>query len=472
MTASKKVKVRFAPSPTGLLHVGNARTALFNWIFARANGGTFVLRIEDTDTARSKPEFEKDITEGLEWLGLGWDEYYKQSERTDIYREYLEKLLGEGRIYYCFCAKDELEIQRQAMLTQGLAPKYMGTCRNLDKEEVKKRLDRGDEHVLRFRIPETKIEFKDMVRGRISFDTSIMGDVVVARDLDNPLYNFAVVIDDALNEITHVIRGEDHISNTPKQILIINALGFKVPEFGHVPLILNPDRSKLSKRFTDTALRDYKDDGYLAPAMVNFLAFLGWHPKENKDVMNIDEIVKEFDITRAQKGGAVFDIEKLNWLNSSYIKELDLEEFIKATEKYISKGWKLTPAMAETVRGRIEKLSEVKNLVDFYFELPEYDPELLRWRGGPLKDSALHMKETLEFLRSVPEEEFAQAKLEKELLSKLPKESRGDTLWPVRVALSGKSASPGPFEIMGAIGKKESITRIEEAIKKTGMLDI
>lgn len=472
MTSSKKVKVRFAPSPTGPLHVGSARTALFNWLFAKANDGKFVLRIEDTDIERSKPEFEEDIKEGLSWLGLEWDEYYRQSERSDIHKESLEKLLVEGKIYYCFCTKEELEVQRQAMLTQGLAPKYAGTCRNLKEDEVKERLDRRESHVLRFKIAETKIEFKDMVRGNISFDTSIMGDMVVARDLDKPLYNFAVVVDDSLNEITHVIRGEDHISNTPRQILIMNALGFDVPKFGHLPLILNPDKSKLSKRFTDIALSDYKSEGYLAPAMVNFLAFLGWHPKDDKDIMTTEEIVKEFDIGRVQKGGAIFNTEKLNWLNSNYIKELDVKEFIKMAGEYLPKGWKLTPAMAESVRGRIEKLSEVKNLVDFYFELPEYDVELLRWKGETLHDAAIHMKEGLEFLGDVPEKKFIEEYLEKELLLKLPKESRGDTLWPIRVALSGKNASPGPFEIMGAIGKKESVRRIESAIKKTGMLDI
>ena len=262
MTSTKKVKVRFAPSPTGPLHLGSARTALFNWVFAKANKGKFVLRVEDTDTERSKPEFEEDIKEGLSWLGLTWDEYYKQSERSGIHKEYLEKLLGEGKAYYCFCKKDELEAQRQAMLTQGLAPKYAGTCRNLSEEETGKRLDKGDPHVLRFKVAEMKIEFKDMIRGNISFDTSIMGDMVVARDLDNPLYNFAVVVDDALNEITHVIRGEDHISNTPRQILIMNALGFDVPIFGHLPLILNPDKSKLSKRKNPTSIAYYQRMGF------------------------------------------------------------------------------------------------------------------------------------------------------------------------------------------------------------------
>ena len=472
MTSAKKVRVRFAPSPTGALHVGGARTALFNWIFAKANNGTFVLRIEDTDVERSKKEFEEEIKDGLTWLGLEWDEFYKQSERTKLHREYLEKLIGEDKIYYCFCTKEVLEAQRQDMLAQGLAPKYSGTCRDLTDDDVRQRIDMGDPHVLRFKIAEMKVEFNDMVRGNISFDTSIMGDVVVARSLDDPLYNFAVVIDDHLNEITHVIRGEDHISNTPRQILLMNALGFDVPQFGHLPIILNPDRSKMSKRFSDTALSAYIADGYLPGAVINFLAFLGWHPKEDKEIMSIDEIIQEFDIKRVQKGGAVFNIEKLDWLNSNYIKELDVKVFTEMAREFLPAKWNFTSAIAESVRGRVGKLSEVKDLVDFYFELPDYDIELLRWRGKSLQDAAVHLKETLEFLENVPEKEFTRDHLEKELLDKLPKESRGDTLWPVRVALSGKNSSPGPFEIMGAIGKKESLSRIEDAIRKTGMLNI
>ena len=403
MTSKGKVRVRFAPSPTGPLHIGSVRTALFNWIFAKANDGSFILRIEDTDKERSKPEYEKDIKDGLTWLGLEWDEFYRQSERSDIHRKYLEKLLEEGRVYYCFCTKDELEIERQTMLTQGLAPKYSGKCRTLKEDEVKKRLDEGESHVIRFKVSKTKIQFKDLVRGNISFDTSLMGDMVVARNLDEPLYNFAVVVDDSLNEITHVIRGEDLISSTPRQILVMKALGFNVPQFAHLPMILNPNRSKMSKRFSDTALSEYRKEGYLKEAMINFLAFFGWHPKDNKEIMSVDEITQEFDIGRVQKAGAVFDIDKLNWFNSNYIKELDVPTFMELVKEYLPKEWKITPEMAESVKGRVEKLSEVKDLVDFYFELPDYDTSLLRWKGGALRDAALHLKESLEFLEEIPD---------------------------------------------------------------------
>ena len=472
MTSKSKVRVRFAPSPTGPLHIGSARTALFNWIFAKAQGGTFVLRIEDTDKERSKPEYEEDIKEGLSWLGLEWDEFYRQSERTDIYKKYLEKLLKEGRAYYCFCTKEELEIERQAMLTQGLAPKYSGKCRALKEKDVKERLDRGREHVIRFKVSDTKIQFKDLIRGSISFDTALMGDMVIARNLDEPLYNFAVVIDDSLIGITHVIRGEDLISSTPRQILLMKALGFEEPQFAHLPMILNPDRSKMSKRFADTALSQYREEGYLKEAMVNFLAFPGWHPKEDKDVMTIEEIIKEFDIKRVQKGGAVFDMDKLNWFNANYIREISPEKFAELAKAYLPKSWKLTPEITETVKGRVEKLAEVKGLVDFYFELPEYDTSMLQWRGKSVHDASIHMKEGLELLESIPESDFKKESLEKEFLAKLPNDERGDTLWPMRVALSGKKVSPGPFEIMEALGKKESERRITQAIEKTGMLDI
>lgn len=472
MTASKTVRVRYAPSPTGRLHLGGARTALFNWIFAKANSGKFILRVEDTDAERSKPEFEEDIKNSLSWLGLEWDEFYKQSERKDVYREYLEKLLGEGKAYYCFCKKEDLEAQRQAMLTQGLAPKYIGTCRNLGEENVKAKLASGEEGVIRFRTPEVPVHFKDMIRGEISFDAANIGDVVIARNVDDPLYNFAVVVDDHSNNITHVIRGEDHISNTPIQILLVKALGFNEPEFAHLPIILSPHGGKMSKRFSDTSLNSYIEAGYLPEAMFNFLAFLGWHPKEDVEVMTADEIIKEFDIKRVQKGGAVFNMEKLDWLNSFYIKNMDDDSFIKSAGEYLPGGWKLTPEIVKTIKSRVVKFSEVKDFVDFYFELPDYDADLLRWKGETLGDAVGGLREVREMINGVSEKHFVFEKLEMEILDKIPREKRGNMLWPLRVALSGKSASPGPFEIMEALGKKETLKRVDLALNKSGILNI
>lgn len=462
------VKVRYAPSPTGPHHIGGARTALFNWLFARREKGIFVLRIEDTDRERSKPEFEEEIKNTLQWLGLNWDEFYRQSERLPLYEEHLKKLLNENWIYYCFCSKEELEAERQAMMAGGLAAKYSGRCRNLSKEQVQKHLEAGESYTLRLKMPETKLTFKDLIRGQITFDTTLIGDVIIAKDFNQPLYNFAVVVDDALMNITHVIRGEEHISNTPLQIVLAKALELPLPQFAHLPLILNPDRSKMSKRFADTSLKEYIDGGYLMEAVVNFLAYLGWHPKEDKEVMSLEEIVKEFDLNRVQKGGAVFNPEKLDWLNSHYMKNLPLEELIPRARQFVPPEWQMTPAIVNSVRGRIKDMSELKELAAFYFQLPEYPANLLQWQEADLPATASNLLRALELVSAIPEEKFNQKFLEESLLAAIVRENRGDILWPLRVALSGLKASPSPFEIMEALGKEESLHRINLAIEKIG----
>jgi nondiscriminating glutamyl-tRNA synthetase len=464
------VRVRFAPSPTGLLHIGGVRTALFNWLFARREKGKFILRIEDTDKERSSPEFDKDIQDSLRWLGLEWDEFYRQSDRIQIYRDYLLKLIKEGWVYYCFCTQEELETERQAMLSQGQAPKYSGRCRSLSVKEVEEKLANGAGYTLRFKVHEDKLTFKDLIRGNITFDTSLIGDVIIAKDLEQPLYNFAVVIDDSLTKITHVIRGEEHISNTPRQILLMNALGFNVPQFAHLPIILNPDKTKMSKRFSDTSIREYIRDGYLPGAMFNFLAFLGWHPKEDIDIMSSETMVKEFRLDRVQKGAAVFNIDKLNWLNGKYISDMGSDEFINHSEGFIPKSWKLTLPIIDSVKTRITKLSELKSLVDFYFQLPDYGIELLRWKDSSIKDVAENLRKGSELIKNVSQKDFKRESLENKFLNSILDESRGEVLWPLRVALSGRKASPSPFEIMEALGKEESQRRIDLAIEKTGIL--
>ena len=484
MPDSKKsqVRVRYAPSPTGPHHIGGARTALFTWLFARSHDstslttgkGTFILRIEDTDKERSKPEFEEDIKNTLTWLGIDWDEFYRQSERLPLYEEYLRRLLNDGWVYHCFCTKEELEADRQGMMAQGLAPKYSGRCRHLTKEEVKRRLravdstgsPQGESYVLRLKMPETKITFKDLIRGQITFDTSLIGDVIVAKDFNQPRYNFAVVVDDALMNITHVIRGEEHISNTPIQIVATQALKFNLPQFAHLPLILNPDRSKMSKRFTDTSVKDYIDRGYLKEAMVNFLAYLGWHPKEDKEVMSLEEIIKEFDLARVQKGGAVFNPEKLDWLNSYYLKNLEVKELLPRAQEFVPPDWHLTPTILNSARGRIANLGELKELIGFYYKLPDYPASFLQWKESDLATTAANLVRALELVSVIPEEKFNQKFLEESLLAAIARENRGDILWPLRVALSGLKASPSPFEIMDALGKKESIKRVNLAIEK------
>ena len=466
MVDKKKVRVRFAPSPTGPLHIGSARTALFNWIFAKANGGDFILRIEDTDKERSKDEFEEDIKKSLKWLGIEWDEYLKQSDRTEIYKEYLEKLLEDQKAYWCFCSKEELEAERQAMVSQGLASKYSGTCRNLDEDEAEERLEKGESAVIRLKIPDVKISFKDMVRGEITFDGALLGDVIIAKDLESPLYNFVVIIDDVLGEITHVIRGEDHISNTPKQVFLMKVLGFEIPQFAHLPIILNQDRSKMSKRFSDTALSDYIVQGYTREAMFNFLSFLGWHPKDDKDVMSEKEIIKEFDMARVQKGGAAFNQEKLDWLNNQYLKDMKFTQFKEYANGFVPNDWKLTATMIDTIRGRINKLNELEELLGFYFDLPSYSGELLRWKEMNMNSVEESLSEMKNMIDKIPARDFDLVKLEKKILPDIDKESRGEMLWPLRVALSGQKASPSPFEIMGVLGKEEALSRINIALEK------
>ena len=482
MTTSKKIRTRIAPSPTGHLHIGTARTALFNWFFARQNGGDFILRIEDTDLERSDKKFEKDIIESLKWLGLDWDEGptieaeiqnpkskiqkyvgaygpYRQSERLDSYEKYLHKLIDENLAYYCFCTKEQLEDDRQAMLTQGLAPKYSGRCRLLKPEEVEVKLKSGENHIIRFKMPETKITFKDLIRDSVTFDAGLMGDIAIAKDIKVPLYNFAVVIDDYEMEISHVIRGEDHLANTPKQIALQKALGFPHPHYGHLPLILDPDRSKMSKRYSATSIKEYRDQGFLPDALINFIALLGWHPKDDREILSRDVLVKEFDIDRIQKAGAVFDEEKLEWVNQQYLKRYDnktLASLLK-TGGFVrgEPSERLLTGAIELTKERMKKLSDFPELAGFFFELSDYPSELLIWKDVSREKTLENLKALLEIIPDVA----AVMKLAEE-------RGRGEVLWPLRAALSGKQASPGPLEIMEVLGKSETAKRIKNAINK------
>src|SRR3989344_2811046 len=508
----KTVRVRLAPSPTGSFHIGTARTALFNWLFARQNGGAFIVRIEDTDMERSEKKFEAEILEGLRWLGLDWDEGprldadkrglttqinadnigenprldphtsayigdygpYRQSERKDIYKKYIEKLLSDGYAYYCYCTKEELEAERQTMLSQGLPSKYGGHCRNITSPQANKKPE-----VIRFKTPEATAEFKDIIRGKITFNASLLGDMVIAKDSSNPLYNLANVIDDELMEITHVIRGEDHLSNTQKQILFVRALGFNEVMYAHLPLILNPDRSKMSKRAGDTALLEYRNRGYLPEAIVNFLALLGWHSKDNREVFERNDLIKEFDLARVQKGGAMFNQEKLDWLQGEHLKKTGTEEiFEKLTaifkEKNIAAESELLKRVIEIERTRIKNLREFTEEVGFFFILPEYDPKLLVWQkqqmpGRDIGRILAQVAETLEVLKLKGDypsrEEISYA-----LGGLIAADGRGGVLWPLRVALSGQTASPDPAEIIEILGITESKKRIKIAIKKTEKL--
>ncbi|MDR3581849.1 MAG: glutamate--tRNA ligase [Candidatus Pacebacteria bacterium] len=485
-TSKEKVRVRIAPSPTGQMHIGTARTALFNWLFARQQGGTFVLRIEDTDVERSKKEYETELLQGLEWLGLTWDEGpdanggpdrgefgpYRQSERTAIYRKYIQQLLEKGEAYYCYCTKEDLEAQRQALLAAGLPPRYNGHCRNL----VEPPAGRNPE-VIRFKVPEVKVEFKDLIHGKTSFDTALFGDQVIAKDLDTPLYNFAVVVDDALMEITHVIRGEDHLSNTPKQILMQRALGFPTPQYAHLPLILNPDRSKMSKRFADVALSSYRERGYLPDGIVNFIGLLGWHPKDDHEVFTREYALEHFEMSRVQQAGAIFNEEKLDFVNREHMKTTPIVELVTLAVPFYEKAGIAIPSATDANYGMLAKavalqLGRAKTLADvvegsrLFFAMPEYEAKLLCWKETSVNDTMDALRGALAVLEAHAANKFEKEPLLEALTPLTNEKGRGVVLWPLRVSLSGQAASPDPMEIMEVLGKDESIARVSRAIEK------
>ena len=491
----KEIRVRMAPSPTGLLHVGNARTALFNYLFAKHEGGKLILRIEDTDLERSKPEFEKDILKNFEWLDIKWDEGpYRQSERTAIYAEYLGRLLKENKAYYCFCSEEELEAVRQDQLSRGLAPKYNGKCHNLAPEEIKECLSKGKPSIIRFRTRQEKISFTDLIRGKIEFDSSLIGDFAIAKDLNTPLYNFAVVVDDFEMKISHIIRGEDHIPNTPKQILIQEALGFPQPKYAHLPLILGPDKSKLSKRHAAVSVANYREEGYLPEALINFMAFLGWNPGTDQEIYSLGALAQEFSLDRVQKAGAIFNIKRLDYLNGFYIRQKPLDELTELCQPYlpariatqsVAGGPKAEKAFLKKIVGlhqeRLKKHSEIKEFTDFFFQDKlDYDKELLRWKETDDERIAASLDKTEKLLSEISERNWAKENLEKVLMQEAEKigppatlrspegvamraGDRGLVLWPLRVALTGKKASAGPIEIAEILGKEKTLTRLQEA---------
>jgi len=484
MSMNKEIRVRFAPSPTGRFHIGGARVALNNFLFSRHNKGKFILRIEDTDKERSKKEFEQEIYESLRWLGIEWDEGpvsfwgeekevgdygpYRQSERSHIYKKYLEKLLAEKKAYFCYCTKEELEAQKSAMIADGLVPKYTGRCRNLTSPPKGK-----EPQTIRFIIPETKIEFKDLIRGKVVFDTSNFGDIVIAKNLESPLYNFAAVVDDYEMKITHVIRGEDHISNTPKQILIQKALGFPEVAYAHLPLILSPDRKKLSKRFAETSLLSYRDEGYLPEALINFLILLGWHPKEEKEIFSLEELIQEFDLKRVQKSGAIFNEEKLNWLNGKYIRSLTSEEILKRVKPFLDKANisaqdDFILKIINIEKERMKTLKDIVNLGKFFFKLEDYDASLLIWKNTSKEKIKEVLEKIYNIFKEIKDSEFNKINVGAKLteIINLNNYSRGEVFWPLRVALSGQEASPDPLDILDVLGKNETLKRIEIALNK------
>lgn len=465
----KEIRARFAPSPTGPLNFGGARTALFNWLFTRHEGGSFILRIEDTDLERSKPEFEENIKDSLSWLGLEWDEFYRQTDRVDRYTHHIESLLEKGLAYYCFCSPEETEAEQQAQMSQGLQPKYSGKCRSLSLEEARKRIQ-NEKSVIRLRVAEKEISFNDLVRGKVTFNLMLVGDFIIAKNNKEPLYNFANVVDDFETNITHVIRGEEHISNTPRQIAIQEALGFSSLIYAHLPLILASNKKKLSKRDLAKSVLDYKNDGYLSSAIDNFLVLLGWHPKEDREVLSIEEMKKEFSFERVQKSGGIFNIDKLNWFNGYYIRMMSDETLAVCLESFVPEEWvKDKDRFLRVVcveKERMKTLCDFSENARFFFELPTYDPQLLIWKQATHESIIENLKESHKILEQIEWGDFKKNIVESKMMAFAEMRGRGDVLWPLRVALSGRDASPGPFDLIEIFGKKESLERISYAIKK------
>ncbi len=456
-------RVRIAPSPTGFLHIGTARTALFNWLYAKKKIGKFILRIEDTDLERSEKRFEEDILEGLAWLGLTLDEGpFRQSERLSVYEKYLRQLLAEKKAYFCDCSKEELEKERQEQQKRGESPKYSGKCRTRNVSE-------DNAQLIRFKVEGGEVKFQDLIRGEISFDAGLIGDIAIAKNPRTPLYNFAVVVDDYEMKISEVIRGEDHIANTPKQLLLQEALNFPHPRYAHLPLILDPDRSKMSKRYSATSIKEYKMQGYLPEALMNFIALLGWHPADDREKMNAQEIVEGFDLERVQKGGAVFDVQKLDWLNAQYIKEKSEEELADLiSDLYGAEIKESREKMLKILRVGKERMAKLRDYLELAesFGLSEYERDLLNWKNTDQSQTRENLRKTLEIAKGILLHEFNRESLERLIMPLADAEGRGAVLWPLRVALSGKDKSPGPFEIMDVIGKEETVKRMEIALEK------
>ncbi len=469
MSDKDKVRVRFAPSPTGHLHIGGARTALFNWLFARHNNGTFVLRIEDTDRSRSTEDYIESILEGLRWLGLDWDEGpFRQTDRFDIYRSYIDKLLAEGKAYYCYCSPEELEERRKEAQAKGLPPRYDRRCRKL-KEPIP-----GRTPSVRFKMPETgQTIVDDLIRGKITFENSQLDDLIIMRSDGTPTYNFVVVVDDVDMNITHVIRGDDHLNNTPKQIHIYNALGYTPPRFAHLPMILGSDKTRLSKRHGATSVIAYRDAGYLSDALVNYLVRLGWSYGD-QEVFSREELIKYFSLENIGKSAAVFNPEKLLWLNSEYMKSTPPEKLcdlvrpfliqkgiIKEDEE-LDKEW-LKKAI-KTLVERCRTLEELSNALRYYIsEYVEIEPKAKeKFLNEKSKPYLIELRDALMTI-----DDFSAGALEKVFMSIIEKHNikLGALAQPVRVAMTGTTVSPGIFDVLEIVGKEKALKRLNRALE-------
>ena len=485
MTTLDEVRVRIAPSPSGNLHIGTARTALFNYLFAKKNNGKYILRIEDTDLDRSSQAYIQNIYDSLKALGLNWDEGpdvggpygpYQQSERFDIYPKYAQKLIDAGYAYECFCTQEELDAEKQESIKNKKPHVYSGRCRHLSEEEKAKLRAEGRKPSIRFHVPESgETKFTDMVKGDLKFDNSLIGDFVIMKSNGTPTYNFAVVIDDMEMKISHIIRGEDHISNTAKQILIYEALGAEIPQFGHLGMILAPDRSKLSKRHGATAVSEFVEKGYLTEALLNFVALLGWSPSDGHEIKSLDEIIADFRINEVSSSNSIFEYDKLNWMNGQYIKKMDIKKLANLARPFLSMydlsemSEENYERMIEVTREPITILSDLVNDVKYFFgQDAEIEPDV--------QTKILDSEDGQKVLRYVVDNEldkwdFEDSEKLHEQLADLrayfkeqgikPKE----TMWAIRAAVTGRTHGADMVAILQILGKERSVRRIKAATK-------
>lgn len=479
------IKVRFAPSPTGPLHIGGARSALFNWLLARKFGGTMIVRIEDTDLERSSLESEENILGALNWLGLDWDEGikkggvhgpYRQTERLHTYTEAANRLLAQGQAFYCYCTEEELEADRQACMAKGELPRYLGKCRNLTDEERSRLEAEGRKKVVRFRVPDNQnVVVEDLVRGNVVFDSNGIGDYVIVKSDGIPTYNFAVVLDDALMGITHVIRGEEHLSNTPRQLLLYEALNLTPPEFAHVSLILGKDRTKMSKRHGATSIEAYRSQGYLPEALVNFLALLGWSPEEEEEIFSLEELVQRFSLDRVAKNPAVFDVDKLNWLNGQYIRKASVERVTDMAVPFLREAGYLS---GEITPGKYEWLklvvASVQEHLAYVAQITEHVGIYFNDRVQLESDEAAEVLKDEDVARVIAVfkdkiNELADLNPEttKALLKSLTKELKlgGKKVYmPLRVALTGQTHGPELYYIIPVLGRDKIFARLAQTV--------
>jgi len=486
---SSPIRVRMAPSPTGPLHIGTARTSLYNFLFARHTGGAFVLRVEDTDLLRGTTEWEQDIIDNLHWLGLSWDEGpqvaggddvgpyapYRQSQRMDLYGREADRLLASGAAYHCWCTPEELDAVRREQERTHQPPRYNGRCLSLTDADRAAFTAEGRRPALRFRVAPEQVTFDDLIRGEVTFDNALLGDFVIVRGDGMPLYHFVVVVDDEAMGITHVLRGEDHLSNTPKHIALIRALGYREPRFGHIPLILNADRSKMSKRKSQTAMTAYREQGYLPEAMVNFLAFLGWSPGTEEEIFTLTELAERFDIGHVHKAGAIFDKDRLDHLNGVYIRALTDAELASRLRPFLPSALddgmllRLVPLLKE----RLVRLGDATELAAFLTETDAqvaglYDPELLLAKGRSVAEVGAALTAAQAAISAVPEAEFTAEELEARARAAAEAHGwkAGDFFRPLRVAVTGRMVSPPLFGSMELLGKERTLARITAAMSR------